>query len=605
MNHRRSGSALIAGLLATTAAASILTAAPALAVAGDVAKDGAYTFTAKLEIGNGQRACTGALVDAQWVVTAASCFSDKLGESFKIPAGKPTLMTKATVGRTDLTSSTGQVRDVVELVPREDRDLVMAKLSAPIADIAPVSLASDALTRGESLRITGYGRTKDEWVPDRLHTGVFTVDAITGPQATITGENGAAICKGDSGSPALREKDGHFELVAVNSRASQGGCFGSDETGSGTIEARIDDINYWVRQISSRSAVAQSAEKLTVSGDFDGDGRADTAALYGYGDGSTALFTFRSKADGGFEEPVKSWSTKPGQWTFKNIRQLVAGDFNGDGRADLAAMYGYDDGSVALFTFLSEPDGTFRKETKSWSTKPGQWTFKNIRQLVAGDFNGDGRADLAAMYGYDDGSVALFTFLSEPDGTFRKETKSWSTKPGQAYAANSRIVAGDFDGNGRDDIAAFYGYSDASAALFTYLSEPDGTFRKETKSWNAPANSWWGQNMKIVAGDFDGNGRADIGAVYGYGDGSLALFTFRSNPDGGFDETPIKSWTAQPGQWNASNVQLLVGNYNGDGRADMAAFYNYGDGNSALFTFTSETNGAFQAPVRSWNTSAS
>ncbi len=264
-------------------------------------------------------------------------------------------------------------------------------------------------------------------------------------------------------------------------------------------------------------------------------------------------------------------------------------------------MYGYDDGSVALFTFRSTPDGGFEEPVKSWNTKPGQWTFKNVKQIVAGDFNGDGRADLAAMYGYDDGSVALFTFLAEPDGTFRKETKSWNTKPGQWDVNNVQIAAGDFDGNGRADIAAFYGYADARAALFTFLSEADGTFRQETKSWNAPANSWWGRSMKIVAGDFDGNGRADIGAMYGYGDGSVALFTFRSNPDGSF-ETPVKSWNAKPGEWNAADIQILAGDYNGDGRADMATFYSYGK--SALFTFKSEPNGAFQAPVRSWSVPA-
>ncbi|MEU7132048.1 FG-GAP-like repeat-containing protein [Streptomyces sp. NPDC046261] len=603
MSARRPRVALIAGLIASGVAAGLLTAAPSHAVVGSAAEDGSYAFTAKLDIGNGKRSCSAALVEQQWLVTAASCFAENPAQGLKVTAGAPQWKTTATIGRADLTRDTGSVVEVVELVPRDDRDLVLARLATPAAGITPIDIATHKPVAGEELRVTGYGRTEDEWVPDRLHSAGFTIGATGATSLDLTGKSpGAAICKGDTGGPAFRDVGGRFELAAVHSRSWQGGCFGEDESRSGAVETRVDDVNYWVRQVISRSDTAKGANKLTVSGDFDGDGRADTAAMYGYDDGSMALFTFRSTPDGGFEEPVKSWSTKPGQWAFKNVKQIVAGDFNGDGRSDLATMYGYDDGSVALFTFLSEPDGTFRKETKSWNTKPGQWAFKNAKQIVAGDFNGDGRSDLATMYGYDDGSVALFTFLSEPDGTFRKETKSWNTKPGQWDVNNVQMAAGDFDGNGRADIAAFYGYGDARAALFTFLSEPDGTFRKENKSWNAPANSWWGRNMRIVAGDFDGNGRADIGAMYGYGDGSVALFTFPSDPDGGFG-TPVKSWNAKPGEWNAGNVQLVTGDYNRDGRADLATFYSYGNDKSALFTFTSESNGAFQAPVRSWSVS--
>ncbi|MFC5722756.1 FG-GAP-like repeat-containing protein [Streptomyces gamaensis] len=604
MLARRSRVALLQGLVASGVAAGLLTATPAQAVVGTATKDASYAFTAKLDIGNGHRSCSAALVDQQWLVTAASCFAENPAQPLNVAAGAPKWKTTATIGRLDLAQETGSKAEVVELVPREDRDLVLARLSQPVTGITPVGIATGKPTPGEELRVTGYGRTKDEWVPDRLHDATFTIGSVDAASLGLTGKSpGAAICQGDAGGPAFRETGGRFELAAVHSLAWHGGCFGEEESRNNAVETRVDDVNYWMRQVISRSAVVKGANKLTVSGDFDGDGRADTAALYGYDDGSVALFTFRSKPDGGFEEPVKSWSTKPGQWTFKNVKQLVAGDFNGDGRADLATMYGYDDGSVALFTFLSEPDGTFRKEpVKSWSTKPGQWTFKSVKQLVVGDFNGDGRADLATMYGYDDNSAALFTFLSEPDGTFRKETKSWTGKPGQWDVNNIQIVAGDFDGNGRADVAALYGYDDARAALFTFLSAPDGTFGKETMSWNAPANSWWGRNMKVVAGDFDGNGRADIGAMYGYGDGSTALFTFRSTADGGF-ETPVKSWTAKPDEWNPNNAQLLAGDYDGNGRADMAAFYSYGNVGSALFTFASEPGGGFRAPGRSWSVS--
>ncbi|MET9936355.1 transglycosylase family protein [Streptomyces sp. NPDC006324] len=128
-----------------------------------------------------------------------------------------------------------------------------------------------------------------------------------------------------------------------------------------------------------------------VNADFNGDGRDDDAAFYGYADGSVALFTFLGKSDGGFAAPVKSWTTTPGNWTHRSIKP-AAGDFNGDGRADLAAMYDYADGSVALFTFLSKADGGFSAPVKSWTTAPGNWWPENV-QLASGDFDGNGRRE--------------------------------------------------------------------------------------------------------------------------------------------------------------------------------------------------------------------
>ncbi|MFD9633518.1 trypsin-like serine protease, partial [Streptomyces violascens] len=71
MSGKSSRAAWTTALLATAAAAGLLTAAPVSALTGSNAGDGDYAFTAKLNIGD-TAACTGALVDPQWVITAAS-----------------------------------------------------------------------------------------------------------------------------------------------------------------------------------------------------------------------------------------------------------------------------------------------------------------------------------------------------------------------------------------------------------------------------------------------------------------------------------------------------------------------------------------------------
>ncbi|MFE6056294.1 trypsin-like serine protease [Kitasatospora sp. NPDC056446] len=245
---------------ATVLASALLAGTPAPALSGDTPPTGSYAFSAKLDIGNGQRSCTGALIDPYWIITAAACFADNPTTPTTLPTGPPALKTTATIGRTDLTTTTGQVRDIAELVPRTDRDLVLARLANPVTDTTPLALSATAPTAGESLLVTGYGRTRTEWVPDKLHSAAFTVGTVDPTGLTIAAKSptDATVCKGDTGGPVVREANGRAELVALASRSWQGGCLGTPatETRSGAVSTRADDIAGWIQQtVSTWSAV--------------------------------------------------------------------------------------------------------------------------------------------------------------------------------------------------------------------------------------------------------------------------------------------------------------------------------------------------------------
>lgn len=229
------------GALALTIAAGLVPAAHA--VEGAPATGAAAEATVKVRVGE-VRACSGALLNASWVITAAACFADAPGEA--VPNGAPKIPTTVIVGLDD--TSDGTTVRVERLVVHPDRDVVLARLASPVTGVEPVAVASEAPVDGEQLTVAGYGRTSTLWVPDSVHTATYAVASVGESTLDIAAtETGSTICKGDAGGPALRATtDGGVELVAIHHTAYQGGCLGQTSTAQGATETRVDDLRAWI-----------------------------------------------------------------------------------------------------------------------------------------------------------------------------------------------------------------------------------------------------------------------------------------------------------------------------------------------------------------------
>ncbi|MER5604289.1 FG-GAP-like repeat-containing protein [Streptomyces sp. NPDC002265] len=602
--------ALAAALIAVPLAAAAL---PARAVTGTPDTGTAYAFSVRLDIGH-ERACSGALVDPNWIVTAASCFVDDPAAGLTVPPGPPAIQTFATIGRPDLSTTAGQVVEVTELVPRTDRDLVMAKLAEPVTAVAPVAVTTTAPSAGEQLRVAGFGRTKDEWAPLALHTGAFSVGAVGEGTLDLAAAGDAAVCKGDTGGPALRESGGKVELVAINSRSWQGGCFGQDpaETRTGAVETRLDDINTWIQQVR---AVPQASQ--TTSGDFNGDGKQDVAVFFDNGispEGKSraSIYTFLSNGTG-FNAPRLAWST-PGGFTW-SISKLTSGDYNGDGKDDIGVFY--DGGSSStgnissVYTFTSNGTG-FNAPKKVWTTTGG-FTWGSSK-VTSGDYNGDGKDDIGVFYNGGSSSTgnisSVYTFTSSGDSmTVRK---AWTTTGGFTWGS-SKVTSGDFNGDGKDDVGVLYNggtSADGKAISSLYTFTSDGTDMTAAKVWTSTGSFSWSAS-KLTSGDYSGDGKDDIGILYNTGTSAdgvpvSSLYTATSSASG--IGAPQKVWTSSTAfDWNAG--QLTSGDYNGDKKADLGVLYDLGqtaDGRriNALYSFRS-TGTSVQAPVQNWSGSVS
>lgn len=344
-------------------------------------------------------------------------------------------------------------------------------------------------------------------------------------------------------------------------------------------------------------------KRTDLGGDFNGDGRSDVATVYDFGNDTMSLYVAPAKADGsGHGAPALAYNS--GAWNWRvSQSQWVVGDFNNDGRDDLAALYGYDDGANGLFTFLGQADGTFKPLPRSAYVGPGNWSAKSAK-IFAGDFNGDGRDDVGMTYDHGSCNTGTHTFLAKEDGTFNASFGSWYSGNGNWCWNESKHVTGDFNGDGRDDMLALYGHGNGSVEMYTLLGKTDGGFAAPIRSWNRAAGLWDYNRSKLTSGDYNGDGRADAAILYRYDNGRVAAFTFTGKADGGVNDDAL-SWSSAENQWYLENTGNAVsGDINKDGRDDITIMYNFAGGSQAggstFYNFKAKADGGFLAPTKSW-----
>jgi hypothetical protein len=182
------------------------------------------------------------------------------------------------------------------------------------------------------------------------------------------------------------------------------------------------------------------AHQLTA-GDFNNDGKPDVA-LVGYFGGTQNFWILLGNGDGTLQAPVEyPTDVVPGS--------VAAADFNRDGNLDLA-VGGYLGSGVEVF--LGNGDGTFEMPGVEYGLGEGP--------VLIRDFNQDGSLDIVA------GDSML---LGNGDGTFRQVGLDRAVKGTVSGVSDGLEVAGDFNGDGLPDVA-FLDFANGAQDVLTMLN---------------------------------------------------------------------------------------------------------------------------------------
>ncbi len=295
-------------------------------------------------------------------------------------------------------------------------------------------------------------------------------------------------------------------------------------------------------------------------GDFNGDGKADLAAV---NQGSNTVSVLLGKGDGTFQ-PRTDYATGT------TPVGVFVGDFNGDGKADLVVV---NKGANSISLLLGNGDGTFVSKTDiALPLTPVA--------VTVGDFNGDGHADLAvATHNTSQDEVTLLP--GNGNGTFQLPVSTitdtapaiGSVNLGLAGTGVSSIVSGDFNGDGNPDLVVVNNKDMLMATVIgrfgvvistTVVAEPGSVsvlLGNGNGSFQAPRTFAVGSGGGSVAiGDFNGDGRLDI-AVNNSASNSVSVLT--NTGGGSFSTATISLGNGEAGA-------PAAGDFNGDGITDLA-----------------------------------
>ncbi|MBI1769594.1 MAG: VCBS repeat-containing protein [Bacteroidetes bacterium] len=313
-------------------------------------------------------------------------------------------------------------------------------------------------------------------------------------------------------------------------------------------------------------------------GDIDGDGKSDLAVV-NYN--SNTLSIFRNTSASG-SITASSFATKIDFTTGTNPHNVLIADIDGDGKPDLVVT---NAGSNSI-SVLRNQSTSGNITSGSLASKVDFATGTSPYLLVSGDFDGDGKSDIATC-NFNSSSISVLR------NTSTSGSISFATKVDFATGTNPYGASvGDLDGDGKPDIAVANWANTLSVFRNTSTSGSitSGSFAAKVDFTTGT------QPSGVSIGDLDGDGKAEIATANGQ---SNSVSVFRNISTSG--SITASSFAAKV-DFTTGTVpfDVAIGDLDGDGKPDLAVA-NYTGNTVSLLRNTSAngsiTSGSFATKV--------
>jgi hypothetical protein len=301
--------------------------------------------------------------------------------------------------------------------------------------------------------------------------------------------------------------------------------------------------------------------------DFNGDRHPDLA-IASHLRGITVLVGDGKGRFSAWSQGIEFQGGEPDTPIFSS-RAVEAVDWNGDGRTDLLAWGegprlaaariqggggGFSTGSRGAVVYLNQGNGTWQKVAAG---PKGDRSYGDA--VAVADFNGDGRPDFATSSALS-GNRTIF-YLNQEDGSW----KSLPIAELRPQATFRGVAAGDFDRDGRMDLAVGYSSNELGVArtgIDVLFSRADGSWERRGLGLEENRNGIWA----LAAGDLDGDGALDLAGITGAG----GAWIFLGDGKGGFtrEQSPELG-----GDIGCTGYHAALADLDGDGVAELIAGY--------------------------------
>ncbi|WP_405056086.1 RICIN domain-containing protein [Kribbella sp. NBC_01505] len=343
-----------------------------------------------------------------------------------------------------------------------------------------------------------------------------------------------------------------------------------------------------IREAWELTAKSPTGPAPSVRGDSNGDGRADVTAVLDHGFGRTGIWNVVS-AGSTFYSGTMAWDTGEGTGFSLAKVKPVQGDFDGDGRTDMAVFRSGAGGRMWLYKLPSDGN-EYQNPPAVWTTETATWQL-NTARVVSGDVDGDGKDDIVVQNAGTGDNWQAQVFRAADD--FAVPVNWGAAAAGNTWSRSAPLIV-DIDKDGKADLLSVRNLTDCRTSVDYYRST--GTaFAAATTIYDSGAAGFCWDKSRFTVADPDGNGRDDVVALTENSSTDGTVVVFRS--DG---TTLTKSdWRRVTGL-ELAKMTLVSGDYDGDKLDDIGLLYAAGDGDREVYTLHS-TGTSFNDKVKTWS----